>query len=423
MSNTADPASNAQAPAGLAPVMPDSRPSMSRGLTFLLAITVAVAVGNLYYLHPLMGTIARSFQVPESTLGIAASLAQIGQTLGMLFLLPLGDIHDRRRLILLALLCSAGALLAVTFAPTILFLQFAILLVGTATFSTHLTVSYAASLAAPHERGKVVGTVMSGLLIGILATRVFSGYVGALLGWRVVFAIGAGLLVLLAAVLYRLLPHDAPRAGIRYPALLRSMWTLWKELPDLREASLFGSLTFACFGTFWVTLTFHLEGAPFHYGSGTIGLFGLIGIVGALGASAAGRLADRTNPRFTSGMGIVVLLLAFLVMLAGPTSVALLISGIVILDLGIQATHISNQSRIYALDEAARSRINAVYVVTYFAGGAVGSALGTWVYGWAGWVGICTLGAIFAGTGIAAFALKSRRRSNIAPADSLVLAE
>ena len=404
-------------------MMPDSRPPMSRGLTFLLAITVAVAVGNLYYLHPLMGTIARSFQVPESTLGIAASLAQIGQTLGMLFLLPLGDIHDRRRLILLALLCSAVALLAVTFAPTILFLQFAILLVGTATFSTHLTVSYAASLAAPHERGKVVGTVMSGLLIGILATRVFSGYVGALLGWRIVFAIGAGFLVLLTAVLYRLLPQDTPRAGIRYPALLRSMWTLWKELPDLREASLFGSLTFACFGTFWVTLTFHLEGAPFHYGSGTIGLFGLIGIVGALGASAAGRLADRTNPRFTSGMGIVVLLLAFLVMLAGPTSVALLIAGIVILDLGIQATHISNQSRIYALDEAARSRINAVYVVTYFAGGAVGSALGTWVYGWAGWVGVCTLGAIFAGTGIAAFALRSRRRRSLTPADSLVLAE
>ena len=221
----------------------------------------------------------------------------------------------------------------------------------------------------------------------------------------------------------RQLPHDSPRAGIQYPALLRSMWTLWKELPDLREASLFGSVTFACFGTFWVTLTFHLEGAPFHYSSGTIGLFGLIGIVGALGASAAGRLADRTNPRFTSGMGIVVLLIAFLVMLSGPTSVGALIAGIVILDLGIQATHISNQSRIYALDEAARSRINAVYVVTYFAGGAVGSALGTWVYGWAGWVGVCTLGAVFAGTGIAAFALKSRRRRSDCPDASLVLAE
>jgi predicted MFS family arabinose efflux permease len=228
---------------------------------------------------------------------------------------------------------------------------------------------------------------------------------------------------MLTAILYRLLPNDTQRAEIRYPELLGSMWTLWKRLPDLREASLFGALTFACFGTFWVTLTFHLEGAPFHYGSGTIGLFGLIGIVGALGASIAGRLADRTNPRFTSGMGIVVLLLSFLVMLSSPSSVWILIVGIILLDLGIQATHISNQSRIYALDDAARSRINAVYVVMYFAGGAVGSALGTWVYGWAGWIGVCTLGALFAAAGIATYAIRSRRRPVEMSSASLALAE
>lgn len=420
MPNTAEPAASL---AGAAQDAPPPRASINPGLTFLLAITVAVAVGNLYYLHPLMGSVARSLHVSESALGLAASVGQIGQTLGMLFLLPLGDIRNRRSLILIALLGSAAALLAVAFAPGILLLQLAIFLVGATTFSTHLTVSFAASLAAPHERGKVVGTVMSGLLIGILATRVFSGYVGALLGWRAVYAIGASLLVLLSVVLYRLLPNDTPRAGIRYPALLRSMWTLWKGLPDLREASLFGFLTFACFGTFWVTLTFHLEGAPFHYGSGTIGLFGLIGIVGALGASAAGRLADRTNPRFTSGMGIVVLLFAFLIMLTSPTGLWALIAGIVLLDLGIQATHISNQSRIYALDEAARSRINAVYVVMYFAGGAIGSAVGTWVYHWAGWVGVCILGSLFAGAGIATYVFSSWRRRVEAGADGLALVE
>ncbi|RYD62045.1 MAG: MFS transporter, partial [Verrucomicrobiaceae bacterium] len=275
-----------------------------------------------------------------------------------------------------------------------------------ATFTTHLIVSYAASLARPEERGRVVGAVMSGLLIGILLARTFSGVTSTYLGWRTVYVVAATLQLLLVFVLRGLLPADAPRAVIRYSRLLGSMWELWRTVPLLRESCIYGSTTFACFGAFWITLTFHLEAPPFQYSSGIIGLFGVLGVAGAVAASLAGRFSDRKGPRFAIGLGIVTLLFSFVVMGLWGGQVAALIIGVLLLDSGIQAVHISNQTRIYSMMPEARSRLNAVYVVTYFAGGAIGSAAGTWIYTRFGWSGVCMLGASFCVVGLAALAVK-----------------
>ncbi len=387
-------------------------PRLSRLLVFVMAVAVALAVGNLYFIQPLLGTIGRHFSVPESTIGFAASLSQIGQALGMLFLLPLGDIFDRRRLVFLALTGSALALLAVAASPRIEWLLVACFGLGVATFTTHLIVSFAASLARPEERGRVVGAVMSGLLIGILLARTASGVTATYFGWRTVYLVAAILQLVLVMVLRSLLPPDEPRAAIRYTRLLGSMWHLWRTVPVLRESCVFGSATFACFGAFWITLTFHLEAPPFQYSAGIIGLFGILGVAGALAASLAGRFADRRGARFAIGLGMIVLLLSFVAMGLWGSQLGALIIGVLLLDSGVQAVHISNQTRIYSFMPEARSRLNAVYVVTYFAGGAIGSAAGTWMYTRFGWPGVCLLGGGFCLIALLSL-LKGRRVASV----------
>lgn len=396
MSEVTDPAAvNPLREPAPAMIAADDRRSISRVLVFTMAVAVATAVGNLYFIQPLLGTIGRSFSVSESMIGFAASLAQVGQTLGMMLLLPLGDILDRRRLIFLALTGSAVALVAVAASPGAHWLLAACFALGVSSFTTHLTVSYAASLARPEERGRVVGTVMSGLLIGILLARTFSGFVSEYFGWRTVYVVAAAAQLVLVMVLRGILPSDEPRSAIRYPQLLTSMWQLWRTLKELRESCLYGSMSFACFGAFWITLTFHLEAPPFEYSSAVIGLFGVLGVAGAMAASLAGRLADSRGPRLAIGTGLVVLLLSFVVMGIWGQQVVALIIGVLLLDIGVQAVHISNQTRIYSIMPEARSRLNAVYVVTYFGGGAIGSAAGTWIYTRHGWGGVCVLGGSF----------------------------
>jgi predicted MFS family arabinose efflux permease len=275
---------------------------IDRKLVWILAIASALAIGNLYYIQPLLADIERSFAISESAAGLIATLTQLGYALGLLLIVPLGDTFDRRNLVSLTLLAVTVSLLVTAIAPSIQLLAIASFAVGMTTVAPQIIVPFAASLAPPRERGRVVGMVMSGLLIGILLARTVSGFIGAAFGWRTMYWIAAAMMFVLAPVLRVMLPKERPKARISYPQLLRSLWGLFRSEWVLREACLFGGLVFGAFSVFWVTLVFFLETPPYHYGSEVAGLFGLVGIVGALAASISGKIADRIDARIITGV-------------------------------------------------------------------------------------------------------------------------
>jgi predicted MFS family arabinose efflux permease len=381
----------------------------------VLAVACGLSVGNLYYIQPILPDIAAGLGAPASAVGGVATLGQVGYGLGLLLLVPLGDTRSRRQLILRALCAVIVGLVAVAAAPGLPWLAVAMLALGVVNVVPQMIVPFAAALAGPAERGRVVGTVMSGLLIGILLARTVSGFVTANFGWRAVYWMAAALMVALTVTLWRLLPRDAPGPGLPYPALLRSLWGLLRAEPALREAAWLGALSFGAFNVFWITLALFLAGPPYHYGSAAVGLFGLVGVAGALGASLAGRLADRIDARLTTGAALALMLVAFALFgLAGKELWGLL-AGVVVLDLGAQVTHISNQTRIYSLHAAARNRYNTVYMVAYFIGGAGGSALGLWGWTQAGWPGVCGIGLALAAVALAVYARARLRRGPAPP--------
>jgi predicted MFS family arabinose efflux permease len=347
---------------------------------------------------------ARYFGVSERRMGLVSMLSQVGYAMGLLLFVPLGDRLERRSFILAMLGAVTVALLGVAVAPSFTWLAAASLAVGVTTITPQLLVPFAAHLAEPDERGEVVGTVMSGLLIGILAARTVSGLVGEYLGWRAMYGIAAVVMVALALALWRLLPRSEPEAtGLSYLALLRSIAGLLRDEPVLRQSCLFGAMSFGAFSAFWTTLAFHLASPPFGYSSGVVGLFGLVGIVGAMAAPLAGRFADRRSPRWTIGAGLVCVLLAYVVLYWAGETLWGLVVGVILLDLGVQSAHISNQSRIYAIRPEARSRMNTAYMVAYFVGGALGSYGGAWGWDLAGWRGVCLVGLGMTVTGLLAF--------------------
>jgi predicted MFS family arabinose efflux permease len=378
-------------------------------LVWVLAVACALSAANLYYIQPLLADIARSFAVSDSEVGSVATLSQLGFALGLLLIVPLGDFFNRRNLIVVALLGVTLSMLATAFAPSILFLAIASFIVGITTVVPQVIVPLAASLAHPHERGRVVGAIMSGLLIGILLARTVSGFVGAAFGWRTMYWIGAILMLALALALRLLLPGEQRRPHVSYPELLRSLWELLRTEPVVREVSVFGGLMFGAFSVFWVTLVFFLGTPPYHYGSEVAGLFGLVGVVGATAASTVGTLSDRMNPRIITGFMLAAVLLAFLAFWFTGYWLWGLIIGVILLDLGTQGTHISNQARIYALNPAARSRLNTLYMFFYFIGGSLGSILGA--YGWsiAHWNGVCFVGILMVVAALVVYVVGSRR--------------
>lgn len=386
-------------------------PALGRRLVWLMAAASGLIVANLYYIQPLLAAVARGFGVPEGQAGAVATLGQLGYALGLLLIVPLGDRLDRRRLIVVTLLAVAAALGLMALAPGLGWLALASFAVGATTVAAQIIVPLAASLAAPHERGRAVGTVMSGLLLGILLARTLSGFVGGRFGWRAMYALAAALMLGLALLLRAALPEDPPRGRLDYPALLGSLWELLRTQPVLREASLLGGLAFGAFSAFWVALAFRLAGPPFHYGSEVAGLFGLVGVAGALAASWAGALADRVDARRTSGAALLAALAAYAAFWLLGGSIWGLVLGVILLDLGVQAAHISNQTRVYSLIPEARSRLNTVYIVAYFIGGALGSALGTLAWTRLGWGGVCGVGALMLLAALGVFALTPAPRS------------
>lgn len=368
---------------------------LSKSMTLLLAATVGMVVGNLYYMQPLLGLIAIDLGLTEGQVGSAATLSLIGQSFGMLLILPLGDIFNRRPLILVSVFLSICALLLVGTANGVVSLSIACLALGLATTGTHMTISLAASLASPEQRGQVVGTVVGGLLTGLLLSRTISGFLGKLIDWQSIYFIAAGMLVCLFILLWHSLPSTKPQIRLGYIPLLTSMWKIFHTERVLRESCLFGSMSMAAFCAFWMTLAFHLERPPLNYGSDVAGLLGLLAIGGAIAAGLIGRMADRFGERPIIGLFQFFTLSSFGVFYLWGESLIGLGIGVVVMDLGIQAVHVCNQSRIYSLAPEARNRLGTIYIVTYFAGGSLGAAGSVWGWTHYGWSGVCAISALF----------------------------
>jgi predicted MFS family arabinose efflux permease len=381
-----------------------ARPSsgLSRGLVLLFAAACGLSAANLYYAQPVLDGIAKTFVTSSGTAGLVVTLAQIGYAAGLALLVPVGDLVSRCRLVPVVLVICAGALVASALAPSIGVLISVALIVGAGSVMAQVLVPMAASLASDERRGQVVGTVMSGLLLGILLARTVSGVVAELSSWRVVYAMAAVLIVVLAVVLRRLLPEEGQRPRIGYATLLRTTVRLLFTEPILRRRAWFGALGFAAFSVFWTTMAFLLSGAPYHYGDLTIGLFGLVGAGGALCATFAGRWADRKSTKASTLAFTACIAISYLLLWYGRHNLFMLIVGILVLDVGVQGLQVTNQSMIYQLGHSVRSRVTSGYMVCYFAGGAIGSAVGASLYDSHHWAGVCAFGAVI---GIVATAL------------------
>jgi predicted MFS family arabinose efflux permease len=374
---------------------PPTQARMSRPLVLLFAVATGVAVASLYYAQPLLGTIRQQLHLSGATAGLLVTVAQLGYACGLMLLLPLGDLLERRRLVAGLMAAAAVALLVMGSARSLPVLLAAAALVGLLSVVAQILVPFAAALAGPQERGRVVGTVMSGLLLGILLARTVAGYLAELGGWPTVYFVAAALMLAMAIALRLALPRQPGTTGLRYPALIGSVFTLVRTEPVLRLRMTYGALTFAEFSILWTSLTFLLTGAPYHYSEGTVGLFGLAGVAGAVIASMAGRLADRGHSNMATGVAAVTMLVVWVPLAFGQSNLALLLLGIVVLDLGIQLMHVTSQSEVYRLRPEARSRLNSAYMTAYFTGGATGSALASYAFAQWGWTGVCAVGAAF----------------------------
>lgn len=382
-------------------VVPTQESGIPRRILLLMSISAGVVVANLYYNQPLLELMARSFNTAPRWIGSVPTLTQIGYAVGMLLFIPLGDVADRRRLILTMSVLSIGALIAAALAPSFVVLTIASLAVGVFSIVPQLLVPLAAYLARAEERGRAVGDVMSGLLIGILLARTVAGTVGEHLGWRAMYWVAGGLMAAITIAMWAMLPRVRGEADHSYVELQRSLLRLVKTEPVLREAAFVGAMLFGTFSAFWATLVFLLADPPYHYGSQMAGLFGLVGVAGAAAAPIAGRMADKRDRRANLRVAIVVVIVAFVVLLVWPHNLWALVVGVILLDGGVQSGQVTNQSRIYSLIPEAHNRLNTVYMVTYFVGGALGSALGTFAWDHWNWTGVAATGLILCASAMA----------------------
>ena len=345
-------------------------------LLFLLATGAGLGAATLYYAQPMLGVLGGEFQATPGAIGLVPTLTQLGYALGILLLAPLGDRFDRRRIILGKAAALTIALLTAAAAPSLGVLLVASLAVGLAATLAQDIVPAAATLAPEAERGRMVGTVMTGLLMGILLSRVVSGWVAEQWGWRAMFVAAAISMALLGLAVWVRLPRFVPTTSLGYLALLGSLLTLWRRHAALRRAALAQGLLSIGFSAFWSTLAVMLHGAPFHLGSSAAGAFGLAGAAGALAAPLAGRVADRKGPELVTRLGAALVAAAFLAMALGGNQLWLIALGAVVFDLGAQAALIAHQSIVYSIEPAARSRLNAVLFVGMFTGMSSGALLG-----------------------------------------------
>lgn len=325
--------------------------------------------------------------------GFIVTTAQLGYAAGLLLLVPLGDMFERRGLIVFMTLLAAGGMLITATSQSLWMMILGTALTGLFSVVAQILVPFAATLAAPEKRGKVVGTIMSGLLLGILLARTVAGLLASLGGWRTVYWVASVLMALMALALWRGLPQVKQDSHLNYPQLLTSIFSLFIKNSLLRTRALLGCLTFANFSILWTSMAFLLASPPFNYSEGVIGLFGLAGAAGALGARPAGGLVDKGKGHHTTTIGLLLLLLSWAAIAFGQFSALALIVGILVLDLTVQGVHITNQSLIYRMMPEARNRLTAGYMTSYFIGGAAGSLISASAYQHAGWNGVCIAGA------------------------------
>ncbi len=396
----------------------------------LLGLACAVGVSSIYYNQPLLGEMGKTFATTPGRIGLVAVATQIGYACGILFFVPLGDVLERRALMMRMYGAVSVALLLVALAPSLPLVVVASVLMGLLASVTHIVLPIAPDLVDETRRGRAIGMVMTGLLLGVLLARTFAGWVSRIDGWRSVYVIAAVINAAFVPLLWRKMPLLPPKHSLGYGAAMRSLWTLVRTEPLLLESSILGALVFASFSCFWTTLAFLLDS---HYGlgPGVAGSFGVVGAAGALVAAAAGRLSDRRGSRFVVTLGLSTLIFSYLLLWGAvamhastPLHVAALVLGVVVLDVGAQLTQIANQTRIFGIDASARSRLNTVYMVIYFAGAAVGSWLSSHAWARFGWNGVCglalglmALAVLRQGTGIKNQALKITHHE---PADVLL---
>jgi predicted MFS family arabinose efflux permease len=374
------------------------RPNAVKGAPLpFLGLACAVGVSSIYYNQPLLGEMAKTFHSRPEHIGFVAVATQVGYAAGLLTFVPMGDVMERRSLMMRLFGAVAVALLLLAAAPSLFWVILASVLVGLFASVTHIVLPLAPDLVDDSQRGRAIGIVMTGLLMGVLLARSFSGWVSKIHGWRLVFVAAAILNAAFVPLLWRKMQPLPPKESLRYRDAMASLWTLFRTQPLLREASIVGALMFASFSCFWTTLVFLLD-THYQLGPGAAGSFGIVGAAGAMIASVAGRLADRHGARWVASMGLATLTFSYLIMWAAVTMtmptvahVAALVVGVVILDVGAQMTQIANQTRIFGLVPSARSRLNTVYMVLYFVGAAMGSWLSTLAWAHWGWNGVCSL--------------------------------
>ncbi|MCM4076370.1 MFS transporter [Paractinoplanes hotanensis] len=381
---------------------------MTRRLTLLFAVAAGAAVANLYWSQPLLDLIADDLDAGPAAAGWLITATQLGYAAGILFLVPLGDVVERRRLVRTVLLCSAGAALLCAVAPSLGLLMGALVLLGVTTVSGQILAPLAGDLADDAERGHVVGTVISGILVGILISRTVAGFVAGVAGWRAIYVVAALIAVGSAVVLSRRIPVLPAREHIPYWSLIASVGQVLRRERTARWTVVLAATAFGAFTMFWTALTFLLSGPPYHYSVQAIGLFGIAGLAGALAAQRAGRLHDRGLSLPATGVAWALLLVAFGLALAGRNSVVTIVIAVVLLDAAAQTIGILNQTRLFTLSPGARSRLNTVYVTSNFLGGAAGSAAATLLWSAGGWAAVCVAGLAASGFALTVWAVGRR---------------
>lgn len=375
--------------------MQGQQKELSRNQLLLMAVTTGLVIANNYYNQPLLEDMAETLKVSQRQISIVPMLTQVGFAVGLLLIVPLGDKLSRKRLVLVNFIFTIAALLAASRSETPLQLKTASFFIGLTSVVPQIMVPMAAQLATAEKRGAAIGTVMTGMLTGVLGSRVLSGFAGHYLGWQAVFLMAAGFMVVLALILKAFLPDIKPDFSGSYGKLLGSILEQFRTQPRLRLAGLRGALNFAGFSVFWTTLVFLLAAPPFHMGSDVAGLFGLVGVAGALIAVVVGKLSDRMSKNTLISIATLVIMGSWVIMGFPASGIAGLILGAFFLDLGIQSVHITNQTIIFEGNPSGRNRINTVYMVMSFAGGAFGTFIAALVWEYFKWPGVSIAGFSF----------------------------
>ena len=371
---------------------------LSPGMVRLMSIATGVMVANLYYLQALLHSVRSDFHVSTVSASLLMTLVQAGYALGLALILPLGDLIARRTLLTCVFFAAAVAMAAASVLTSFAWFAVLTLLIGVTSVGAQTIVPFAADLAEPAQRGRVIARVMSGLLIGILLSRTAAGLIAQVAGWRAVYWIAAIVLGVTGLVLYRFLPTEPRRTHVRYVTLATGGLSLLRAEPLLRRRAGYGAVAFATFSGLWTTLSFHLAGRPFHYSNAVIGLFGLFGVAGVVAANVVGHVVDRRLAHWSTVVSAGLVAIAFGIVAVGGETLWWLGLGIIVLDAGVQGIHVTNQSVIYAMVTDSRSRINSAYMVSCFLGASLGSYVSGQLYAAYGWSGDCWLGGLLGAT-------------------------